>query len=160
MANLTAEQRAERKANAMELNNAGKKNAPVRRKRKPLGVPASKMAVAPRKGYHRHWINDVGGRIANAIEGGYEHVMRKDVSVSGEAQQGQGTKVSQIVGTKEEGGPLYAYLMEIKQEWYDEDQREKQKPVDETEKAIREGSLENGLKQHEKYAPDGGIKMS
>jgi len=52
------------------------------------------------------------------------------------------------------------YLMEQKREWYEEDQIAKQKPVDETDKAIREGSLgSQGLQDHEKYAPDGGIKI-
>lgn len=158
MAGISREERERRKK--AEMVSTIKPKVEPRKKRKPIGVPTSKLAVAVRDGYHRHWINDVGGRLAQAEEGGYEFVLKKDVVVSGEAQQGQGTRISQIVGTKETGEPLYAFLMEIRQDWYDEDQREKQRPVDETENAIREGSLGNGgLQEHEKYVANGGIKL-
>lgn len=52
--------------------------------------------------------------------------------------------MSQIVGTKEGGEPLRAYLMEIREDWYKEDQAAKTKRTDEIEAQIRRGKDEHG----------------
>lgn len=91
---------------------AGGDAEPVRQRpaRKPFGSMQQKLAYPERPGYHRHWFNDSPGRIIAAHEAGYEHV-----------KDNEGKPVSRIVGTAEGGGPLVAFIMEIPQEWYDED---------------------------------------
>jgi hypothetical protein len=83
---------------------------PKRAARRPFGSMQQKLAYADRPGYHRHWFNDAKNRINDALGAGYEHVKDKE-----------GKNVSHVVGTTEQGGPLTAFLMEIPQEWYDED---------------------------------------
>jgi len=130
---------------------------PQRRKRVPLGVPVSKLATSQRSGYHRHWINDNGARVQQAEQAGYEFVVSE--VLSGTAQKGLGTKVSQIVGTKEDGSPLTAFLMEIKQEWYDEDQSAMQAEVDKVDMSIRTGNVNGTVGEDGRYVPKEGIKI-
>lgn len=137
-------------------------STPARRrraKRRPLGVPVSKMEVPHRKGYVRRWINDKDNRIRLAQEAGYEFVT--DVSLSSAAQVGDdGSKVNQVVGTKDDGTPLIAYLMEIPQDWHNEDQEAKMEAVDKTDEAIREGNVEGHVGQDGRYIPNTGITLT
>lgn len=123
-----------------------------RKKRVPLGTLRTKLTVAPIDGYVLRWINDVENRILNADAGGYEFVTYEEL---GDRQIGQnnatpdsrelGTKVSKTVGVTENGTPLVAYLMKIRQEWYDEDQASKQRNID---------SMETGLINQDGADPD------
>lgn len=118
------------------------------RNRKPFGTMEQTMAYAKREGFHRHWFNDVRDRISRAQEAGYEHVTGKD-----------GKNVQMVVGTAEGGGALHAFLMEIPQEWYDEDMRAQQKIVDEREAQIKRGDAERQAGDG-RYVPSQGIKIS
>lgn len=117
--------------------------------RVPLGTPGMKMSIrdygGQLEGYVPRWINDKGGRIHQALGGGYEPVFKDDRVVAGESggdrNSDMGSWVSQIVGTKEDGSPLRAYLMKIKREWYDDDQKAKQQQVDAVDEAIRGGRI-------------------
>ncbi len=94
-------------------------------------------------GYVLHIFNDEPGRIQTAIDGGWEFVSPdevggvKDSVTSGNTDLGE--KVRYLVGTSEKGDGLYAYLLKIKQEWWEEDQRELQKRNDRVDDAIRGG---------------------
>lgn len=96
--------------------------------RRPFGSTAQRLEYAQRAGYHRHWFNEVPGRLERALTAGYNFV--EDV---------QGKRVNRVVGVAHEGGPLKAFLMEIPQEWYDQDMGAEQKKVAETNEAIRSG---------------------
>jgi hypothetical protein len=129
-----------------------------REARVPLGVPRAKLGAPEIPGFHLHWINDEPGRIQAAEAGGYEHVHEKELK--GEANNSDlGEKVSRIVGRNEDGSPLKAYLMKIKQEWYDQDQKTKRKELDEVDKAIRQGKL-NEKPDDKRYIPREGISVS
>ena len=52
--------------------------------------------------------------------------------------------------------PMYAYLMKIKQEWYDEDQAEIQARNNKTDAAIKSGKLAT---EQESGFYNAGIKM-
>ena len=113
-----------------------------RRRRRSFGTPESRLAVPEREGYVRRWVNDTPGRVAMFEESGYTPVLNKDISGSvGSMSKSPTAKVSIHGGVSDSGAPMKMYLMEQKREWYEEDQIAKQKPVDETDKAIREGSL-------------------
>lgn len=99
-----------------------------RRNRKPFGSHSQKLAYPPRQGYHRHWFNDVPGRVERAKEAGYEHVLGDDKK-----------SVKRPVGVKEGGGVLLAYLMEIPQQWYDDDMKAQQDLIDKQERALERG---------------------
>ena len=71
-----------------------------------------------------------------------------------------GSALSTIVGTKEDGSPLRAYAMMIKQEYYDADQLVKNEAVRQTEQAIQAGSItaQDGDNSN-KYIPEEGITI-
>lgn len=103
----------------------------TRATRKPFGSTDQKLAYPQREGYHRHWFNDEPGRIFNAEQAGYVHVHGHD-----------GKPVTRVVGTKQGGGPLMGFLMEIPQDWWEEDMGRLQSIVDEKEKGIKRGYIE------------------
>jgi hypothetical protein len=126
-----------------------------RNTRVPLGVARSKLTVAGRPGYRRRWINDSEGRLQNAQDGGYEFVMNENVAQIGDADIGNenrdlGARTSRVVDS---GTGQRAYLMEIKEEFYQEDQRAKVAKVEETDRRIRKGKLEE---VDGGYVPDDG----
>ena len=92
-----------------------------RRRRASVGGHALKLQAPTREGYVRRWVNDNGNRIANAQELAYDFVL--DTSVAG---TGEGSRVSRLVGTKENGEPLRAYLMETPVEEYQAGSDEKE----------------------------------
>lgn len=78
--------------------------------RNPFGSMKQKLALPERPGYHRHWFNDSPGRVDEANENGWSHVKDK-----------QGKKVRRVVGSAKEGGPLFAYAMEIPKIFFNRD---------------------------------------
>lgn len=129
---------------------------PERKKRVSLGVPRARLAVNKRDGYVRRWINDRDGRVSRAKEGGYNFVKENEVQFvdSDVCNTDSVCKVVDSDGTK-------AYLMEITQEYYDEDQAEKRKLVDTTEDALRRGEDAQGAPGRDgRYIPKEGIKIT
>lgn len=126
-----------------------------RAKRTPLGVQRLKLQASQRPGFVRRWINDDGSRTQAALQGGYEFV-RKDGQAS---TTDIGEAVSQIVGKAESGNPMRAYLMEIREDWFTEDQATKQELINATEKQIRRGELVGKVGQDGVYLPSQGISI-
>jgi hypothetical protein len=109
----------------------------------------------------RRWVNDRPGRLQQFTEAGYEFVNDPSIQVGQNAEAGHndlGSRISAQVGVNEGGSPLRAYLMEIKKEWYDEDQAVKKLHNDEIDRQIRGGSLEGEPGQDGRYIPSDGIK--
>ena len=143
--------------------------ARARKERVPFGVARQKMAVREIPGYFACWINDVGDRINQAIEGGYEFTDKAEIGKVGEGleqstwvqgQDSTDTRVSMIVGKHENGSPLRAYLMKIKQEFRVEDMAERQKAHDEIDASLRGGNINGTNGQDGRYIPSQGIKIS
>ena len=102
-----------------------------RTERVPLGGQTYKLKAPLRPGYRRYWFNDDIGRIESALAAGYKHVVE---------ERKKGTpKWKRPAGTKETGGQRYVYLMEIPEEFYQEDQAAKQVPLDEIDADIQRG---------------------
>lgn len=134
-----------------------------RAERVPLGMKRKKLDVRDRDpAYVYRWVNDVGGRITDAERGGYEFVT-SDVKAgqSDVANQNSsvGDRQSKIVGKNESGRPVTAYLMRIRKEWYDGDQKAKQKGLDSIDAALKRGKA-SGAPVEESYIPDQGISIS
>lgn len=127
---------------------------PMRKERVPFGTPRTKLSVSRQvHGHHIHWVNDITGRVEEAEQAGYEFVRGSEIGSRDDEP------VKRFVGTKEDGSALYAYLMKIKQEWYDEDQKEVQRAVDTVDSAIKSGSVDRQANDG-RYVPKGGIKTS
>jgi hypothetical protein len=118
-----------------------------KRTRIPMSVPRAKLTTPEIPGHHTHWINDYSGRILQAQQGGYEFVSQQEAlittsDVAGLAI-GQGTdlgsRVSVVVGKNDDGTPLRAYLMKVRNEWYESDQAQTQARVDAIDEAMRQG---------------------
>jgi hypothetical protein len=125
-----------------------------RNERVPLGVARSKLSVPVRPGYQRRWINDAEGRIANAEAGGYQFAVDPNLQIGQQDIDNEnrdlGARISRVVD-KTTGQK--AYLMEIKEEFYKEDQAAKVQKVEEVDRRIKKGKLET---VEGGYIPDQG----
>ena len=114
-------------------------------------------------GYHLHIFNDEPGRIQTALAGGWEFVHPDEVGGVGERvtsiNTDLGDKVRYLVGADEKGDGFYAYLLKIKQEWFEEDQAALQERNDLVDDAIRGGvNVKDGTNADGFYTPREGIK--
>lgn len=131
--------------------------------RVPMGVRRLKLAAPNIQGHFTRWFNDdPPGRINDAQKGGYEFVLENEVvgQVSSNIDTSTadlGERVARVVGTSKTGQPIVAYLMKIKQEWYDADQHAKLEPVRESDRQIREGQI---AKQEGDGRYNSGINIS
>ena len=92
--------------------------------RTPLG--ARNVLTAPtREGYVRRFINDVKDRVQQFMEAGYTTV-KDDVQV-GDPKAGNATQIGSTTDRKAAGGNII--LVEIKEEYYREDQKAKQDKI-------------------------------
>lgn len=94
-----------------------------------FGAMRQKLTIEPIPGYVQAWINDIPGRIDEAKECGYSHVLDKDKK-----------PIYRVVGTLKSGGEMRGYRMKIPKIWYDENKAEEQEiHVDRVERDIYEG---------------------
>jgi hypothetical protein len=124
--------------NKAEESRADKSARPDRSK--PARIPLGKRDRLKFKGliddenYVYRVINDKDDRLKNALEGGYEFINSKeklDDPIVGEGGAID-SRVSKPVGKGTTG-----FLMRIKREWYEEDQKLKQQRVDSSEQAMK-----------------------
>lgn len=106
--------------------------------------------------YHAHWMNDVPGRIETAIDNGYEFVTYGEIKSVG-VNYDLTDKVKRLVGKTESGEPMYAYLMKIHMDWYEEDQKSIQGRIDQIDQSIKSGR--NSDDPSGFYTPREGIKI-
>lgn len=125
--------------------------------RVPLGVSRTKLAVPAKEGYVRRWVNDSEGRLQLAQQGGYQFAEDKSLQIGDKdidnVNRDLGARVSRVV---DKSTGQKAYLMEIKQEFYDEDQAAKAAKLRVTEDQIRKGRIEA---DDSRYVPKGGINI-
>ncbi len=72
---------------------------------------SQKLALPVRPGYHRHWFNDVAGRIDEAKASGWSHVKNPR----------DGTPLKRVVGTGRDNNVLWAYAMELPDVFWNEE---------------------------------------
>lgn len=114
-----------------------------REERVPMGLPEKKLSCPSDDGFHYHVFNDnwqkEPGRIQRALRGGYEIVENYEPVP---------------VGTNDDGSGIIGILMKLSHEFYDEDQKAKQKEVDKVDKQIMAGTLQAGA-DDKRYSPAG-----
>ena len=115
----------------------------TRDNRKGFGSFSQKLARPNRVGYHRHWFNDTPGRIQRALEAGWTHVMN-DVMKKNECE---------IVGVAAAGGVLHAYLLEIPEDWYNDDMLEQEKMNSSREELIKGGAQARDAQDKNAFYP-------
>lgn len=129
-----------------------------RKKRVGLGMFKKEMTIPDgitKPGYVPRWINDEGDRLEVAQRSGYEFVFdnRGSKAHVGEAVESGNTsidsRISKVVDkTPRMGGERRAYLMQIKKEYYEEDQKAKMAKVDELADTIKHGKA--GVKKEDR----------
>ena len=101
------------------------------------------LSVAGKEpGYHYRIVNDTGDRVQQLQDAGYELVDASSVRVGDKrinSTSPEGSKAQVSVG-----GGTKAYVMRQKQEWYDEDQANKQARVNQLEESIKQVPGFNG----------------
>ena len=91
------------------------------------------------RGMVTRWFNDVEGRLQRALAGGYNYVDPKNAKSLGESalHRGNSSLTSQVSMVVSRGDPVIrAYLMEIKEEFYREDQATKEIGNAQVDKAL------------------------
>jgi hypothetical protein len=132
-----------------------------RKKRVPLGVPRLRLQVNARSGYKRRWINDKGGRLTQAMEGGYSLVARDGAEFTEEDAANRNESLNDAMSKTVNSDGTKAYLMEIPISWHTADQAEKAKNINETENGLRVGADTHGKPGADgRYVPEEGIKIS
>ena len=112
-----------------------KKSASARVKRTPVTERQVLSVKGKEPGYVYRFVNDIGDRVAQFLEQGYELVEDKDVKVGDRRIQqvkAEGTKAQVSVGQG-----IKAFLMRQKDEYYKEDQAAKQARVDQLEQSTK-----------------------
>lgn len=137
-----------------------------RRRRNSLdGSAGMKLAVderfLDRKNFEYRWINDDGARIhAKTVQDDWDFV--SDPAKEGKADaDGLGSIVSKVVGKNANGQPLHAYLARKPKHYYDEDQAEKRRAIEDGMKSIKSGTPQGDGSQlgSNAYTPEGGISI-
>ena len=108
-----------------------------------LGVPEEHL---DRNTYEYRWANDTGNRVAGLKADDWDPAPIEGRSVE-----------KRHVGT-DSGKPNSAVLLRKRKDWYDADQKEKRKPLDEMDKAIKRGTAhraESDLSGDTSYTPNG-----
>ena len=104
---------------------------------RPVRKPVSQVRVlsAPtRKGYVRRFVNDVPDRIRIFTEGGWTPVIEEGISTADSARLAESPMGS--IYKRHVGNNVSAILMEIKEEFYKEDQAAKMEKLKTDEKSI------------------------
>jgi hypothetical protein len=135
-----------------------------RKRRSRLGDHRSVLEAEVREGYHRLWVNDYPeGHLQTALDSGYMFTKAKDTQEGNLRGHELGSMRSEVVGTKPDGSPMRGFLMEIKQEWHDEDMAENLKHAQDIDDQIRGGTAGDDGNEHgseNRYTPDGGTKYN
>ena len=127
-----------------------------RRKRASHQLARLRLSVPHRiEGYYIRWCNDDGRELQWRLQSDYDFVAPEEVGLAAENE----TKVSRVVGVKENGEPLYAYLLKIRQDWRDEDEAEEAKLQASFEKAVKSGQIATAGNDN-RYTPERGIKIN
>ena len=125
-----------------EAKRAAKKRVPLHEQKSKTGVEY--VDKDEKAGYEDRWVNEhdqFGDRSLRFKAAGFEDVPKSKVLYCGAesvTHTESGTSfLRKQVGLDQRGNPLYARLMWIRKEWYDEDFMAKQAKIDQTEGQIR-----------------------
>jgi hypothetical protein len=121
---------------AQRPNRAETERRERRKKRGSTVISGLKLYVDKDKldpAYEYRWVNDVPGRVQQMHDNDWDRV--EDPTIVPSA----GSIPTQHVGV-DSGRSINAVLMRKRKEWYEEDQKEKRRPLDEIDQSIRRGA--------------------
>lgn len=107
--------------------------------RKPLSQRGPQSIIGEKDpNFHYRFVNDVGSRVYNFQQAGYE-LVSDDNLVVGDSRVSDASKLGSAHRVVGDGGTI-SVLMKIKKEWFEEDQAAKAAMVDEQEKAMKQNA--------------------
>lgn len=109
---------------------------------KKIGSLSLKLKADPIPGFKQYWFNENKHDFQELSSEGWSHVNDK---------QGKPTKA--LVGTDEDRKGVYAYLMKVPQYFWDAWKADEQSLIDETDKAIGNGTLHRNTSIPGSYVP-------
>ena len=92
------------------------------------------------EGYVYRFVNDTGDRVQAFLDNGWEKVPAKNVRVGDKRLGVAGTEGSDAMASVGQG--TKAYVLRIREDWFEEDQAAKQAKVNATEEATRQQALD------------------
>lgn len=123
---------------------AGKARAATKARIAKTGTLSNqKLYAPPRDNFYRRWINDEGNRVARMENNGYSFVELSPEDMRLTSASNADGRVSQLVGTKQDGSALHAYLMEIPQEFHNQDRQENLDKIAAKEKGLLNGNMQD-----------------
>lgn len=123
----------ENKKEVSDLNS--KKVSSVQPARKRVKIGMRNVLTAPQKpGFVRRFVNDIKDRIQVFKEAGYS-IVEDDITV-GDPKIGRASQLGSGVSSQV-GGGMRSVLMEIPEEYYNEDFKEKQDKIKQVENEMR-----------------------
>lgn len=122
------------------------------RRRIPMSTPVQKLEAPDIPGYHLHWFNGTPDRIQRALDGGYEFVTQEEMKLNPvglgsdtthSGNTAMDSRVSITAGSEIglDNQPIRMYLMKIKEEWWEEDQKTVENRNEQVAAALRGGLL-------------------
>jgi hypothetical protein len=114
------------------------------RRRKPGQVAHSGIKlsvderVLDRDTYHYRYAADTGARVQQLIADDYDIAPEIGAKPDGNSL---GSVNTTLAGTDDNGKPYNHVLMRKRKDWFEADQKEKQKPLDAMDEAIRRGNV-------------------
>lgn len=131
-----------------------------RRNTDALGGRRQRLAVRgdlDKENFAYRWVNDDGNRLHDlTVNDDWEVVEDRSGKMKPEGT-GVGSEVATPVGTGEHGRPVRAVLLRKPKNWYDDDERAKQRRIDETELGLKAGAAPGAATDDKTYVPKGGI---
>lgn len=124
-----------------------------RPKRVPLGM-RNVLAAEKRQGFVRRWFNDTDDRLERAEAAGWMAVQKP--ADAADPRAGAGSQVGSIV-SKSVGGGVRGVLMEIPEEFYQEDKAAKEARITRTEQGL---SRQPGIKGQQYGHVYGKVNLS
>ena len=144
---VVMEEQVQQEAVREEPKEVKRPDIPKRKERVPFGVPAQRLPHGSDPNFVYRVFNDQWarepGRIQRAQAAGYEVVEGQEAIT---------------VGTNEDGSAIKGVLMRIPKEWYQEDQKVKQKEIDKATEQIYRGKFQEKA-EDKRYIPSSGIQI-
>lgn len=109
-------------------------------RRTPIGKRNVLTLTGQDPNFNYRIVNDQGDRIQRFVDAGYELVPASDVQV-GDKRVNQATPEGSHAQVSVGGGEK-AFVMRIRKDWYDEDQKAKQAEVDAVESSTKQKALD------------------
>jgi len=135
----------------------------MRRKSPHLGQFKISLQTEPKPGFQLAWVTDKDSNLQDYLARGYDYCAKDGSFLThedvGRGDTGIDSRISQTVNNDPTLGST-AYLMQIEDELYQEDQEELERAVLEREEGLRAGSDKNGeVGANGRYVPKEGITI-